>query len=84
MLLWIGVGRGGCGATVAALGRPSYRPGGGAVDCVGGAAVLSFCDGPWRIRVLAGSGEFFCPSLAFSGDGTAAGAMSGEDSGRLA
>ena len=63
--------------------RPSYRPGGGAVDCIGGAAVLSFCDGPWRIRVLAGSGEFFCPSLAFSGDGTAGGAMSGEDSGRL-
>ena len=66
------------------LQRPSYRPGGRAVDCIGGAVVLSFCDGPWRIRVLAGSGEFFCPSLAFSGDGTAAGAMSGEDPGRLA
>ena len=64
--------------------RPSYCPGGGAVDCVGGAAIFSFCDGPWKIRVLAGSGEFFCPSLAFSEDGTAAGAMSGEDPGRLA
>jgi len=32
--------------------------------------------------LLAGSGEFFCPSIAFFGDGTIVDAISGEDVGR--